>query len=263
MRLIDSHCHLDFPNLSKDLTEHLRQATAVGVEKIIVPAVQRQYFDQVLQLSQQYDHVYPALGLHPLWIDRHQPQDLTDLEQIITSEHSPVVAIGEIGLDRYQPNAAQWFTQQLALLDAQFALARQCHLPVILHSRRTHDVLLKRLRQAALPATGVVHGFSGSYQQAKQFIDLGYRLGMGGTITYPRANKTRHAFARLPLDCLLLETDAPDMPLFGYQGQVNCPQRVAAIFECFCQLRVEPAALIAEQLWQNTLALFPRLDCAI
>lgn len=260
MRFIDSHCHFDFPALSNDMADNLRQASEVGVEKIILPAVQRQHFNRVLQLCRQYAQLFPALGLHPLWTEKHQQQDLNQLEHLLSSVNSPLVALGEMGLDLYQPRAAELYPQQLAMLDGQLQLAKHYHLPVILHSRRTHDVLAKRLRRAALPATGVVHGFSGSYQQAKQFIDIGYRLGIGGTITYPRANKTRQAVAHLPLDMLVLETDAPDMPLSGYQGQINHPLQVVKIFQCLCQLRSEPSELIAECLWQNTLAAFPRLQ---
>lgn len=127
---------------------------------------------------------------------------------------------------------------------------------VILHSRRTHDKLAMHLKRHDLPCTGVVHGFSGSLQQAERFVQLGYKIGVGGTITYPRASKTRDVIAKLPLASLLLETDAPDMPLNGFQGQPNRPEQAVRVFDVLCELRPEPEDEIAEVLLNNTYALF-------
>ena len=135
-------------------------------------------------------------------------------------------------------------------------LAKRYDLPAILHSRRTHDKLAMLLKKHALPRTGVVHGFAGSLQQAERFVQLGYKIGVGGTITYPRASKTRDVIAQLPLSALLLETDAPDMPLNGFQGQPNRPARAARVFSTLCELRSEPAEEIANTLIDNTNALF-------
>jgi len=142
------------------------------------------------------------------------------------------------------------------MLEAQLRLAKRYDLPVILHSRRTHDKLAMLLKKHALPRTGVVHGFAGSLQQAERFVQAGYKIGVGGTITYPRASKTRDVMARLPLSALLLETDAPDMPLNGFQGQPNRPEQVARVFASLCELRQEPADVIANALIHNTKALF-------
>ena len=142
------------------------------------------------------------------------------------------------------------------LLDDQLRLAKRYDLPVILHSRRTHDKLALHLKRAALSRTGVVHGFAGSLQQAQRFVELGYYIGVGGTITYERASKTRDVMARLPLSSLLLETDAPDMPLNGYQGQPNRPERVAQVFNTLCELREEDAETIAHTIIDNTRRLF-------
>jgi TatD DNase family protein len=135
-------------------------------------------------------------------------------------------------------------------------LAKQHDLPVILHSRRTHDQLAAALRRVPLPRRGVVHGFAGSLSQAQAFIRLGYYIGVGGTISYERAQKTRSVMAQLPLTSLLLETDAPDMPLSGYQGQPNRPERAAEVFRILCQLRPESPDDIAAHLQHNTRALF-------
>ncbi len=127
---------------------------------------------------------------------------------------------------------------------------------MILHSRRTHDKLAMHLKRIDVPRRGVVHGFAGSLQQAQRFIELGYKIGVGGTITYPRASKTRDVMAQLPLTSLLLETDAPDMPLNGFQGQPNRPEQAARVFDVLCELRQEPEDVIARALLENTRAVF-------
>ncbi|WP_259464655.1 TatD family hydrolase [Brenneria goodwinii] len=251
---IDTHCHFDFPPLSENVSGSLHLAATAGVERIVVPAVESRYFDRVLALAHNHPSLYAALGLHPLYISRHRDADLELLQASLCQHSAKLVAVGEIGLDFYMQTPQ--LARQCALLEAQLKLAKQHDLPVILHSRRSHDRLAQLLRRADVPRTGVIHGFAGSLEQAQAFIRLGYYIGVGGTITYPRANKTRQAIARLPLDHLLLETDAPDMPVCGYQGEPNRPERIALVFQSLCQLRSESAADIADALYRNTLRLF-------
>ncbi|MEC5320473.1 TatD family hydrolase [Brenneria populi subsp. brevivirga] len=251
---IDTHCHFDFPPFSEDIAASLGAAAAAGVERIVIPAVESRYFARVLRLACGHTSLYAALGLHPLYIFRHQDADLASLEAQLWQRAAKLAAVGEIGLDLYMPEPQ--LARQLALLEAQLRLAKRYDYPVILHSRRSHDRLAQLLRRAAVPRTGVVHGFAGSLEQARAFVRLGYCIGVGGTITYPRANKTRQAIAQLPLDSLLLETDAPDMPVCGHQGEPNRPERIAAVFHSLCQLRSEPADAIAAALYHNALRLF-------
>ena len=254
-RFIDTHCHFDFPPFTGDETSSLARAANAGVGKIIVPAISAGQFNAVLALAREYPAVYAALGLHPMYIEQHDDAALQALDNALASQPEKVVAVGETGLDAYRETPD--LPKQVAMLQAQFAIAKRWQLPVILHSRRTHDKLAMLLRQASLPKTGVVHGFSGSFEQAMRFVDLGYYIGVGGTITYPRAAKTRKAIARLPLEALVLETDAPDMPLNGWQGQANRPERVALVFDILCQLRSENPDEIASAIMRNTCALFP------
>ncbi|WP_211313933.1 TatD family hydrolase [Brenneria roseae] len=251
---IDTHCHFDFPLFYDNCLVSLQLAAAAGVERIIIPAVASRHFERVLTLARSHSPLYSALGLHPLYISRHADADLTQLAANLQQKPEKLVAVGEIGLDLYMQEPQ--FERQCMMLEAQLKLAKQYDLPVILHSRRTHDRLAQLLRRVDVPRTGVVHGFAGSLEQAQAFIRLGYFIGVGGTITYSRANKTRQAIARLPLDRLLLETDAPDMPVSGYQGQPNRPERVIDVFRSLCQLRPEPAEELAAAIYQNTLRLF-------
>ena len=253
-RFVDTHCHFDFPPFSGNEEQSIDRAAQAGVQAIIVPAIEAAHFDRVQDLARRHDALYAALGLHPIVIERHLDEHIDRLDEILRTPEKKRVAIGEIGLDLYREDPH--FERQQTLLDAQLRLAKQHDLPVILHSRRTHDKLALHLKRINLPRTGVVHGFSGSLQQAERFIGLGYRIGVGGTITYSRASKTRDVMAQLPLTALLLETDAPDMPLNGFQGQPNRPEQAARVFDTLCELRREPADVIADALLSNTRSLF-------
>ncbi len=250
----DTHCHFDFPPFTGDEEHSLALAAEAGVRKIIVPAIEAGHFNRVLALAQNYPALYAALGMHPIVIEKHDETGLAALEDLLRQKPEKLIAIGEIGLDLYREDPQ--FDKQEFILSEQLKLAKRYDLPVLLHSRRTHDKLALHLKRHNLHRTGVVHGFAGSLQQAERFIAMGYRIGVGGTITYPRASKTRDVMARLPLSSLLLETDAPDMPLNGWQGQPNRPERAAKVFDALCELRPEPAEIIANALKNNADELF-------
>lgn len=253
-RFIDTHCHFDFPPFTGDEVAAIERAAEVGVDKIIVPSIVEMRFDTVLDLADQYPPLYAALGLHPMMIENHTEAALAELGRRLARRSNKLVAVGEIGLDLYRDNPQ--FERQEWYFDQQLRLAKHYDLPVILHSRRTHDRLAMYLKRHDLPCTGVVHGFAGSLQQAERFIGLGYKIGVGGTITYPRASKTREVMAQLPLEALLLETDAPDMPPNGWQGQPNRPERIALVFAALCELRSEAPEVIAAAILANTCRLF-------
>lgn len=251
---IDTHCHFDFPPFIGNESESLQWAAQAGVAQLIVPAVESQRFDRILQLANTYPAVFAALGLHPISIATHTEACLHRLAECLENRQPQLVAIGETGLDLYME--MPMFEKQQWLLREQFKLAKQHCLPMILHSRRSHDQLAGMLRKVSLPAAGVVHGFAGSLSQAQAFVRLGFSIGVGGTITYERAQKTRQVMAQLPLSSLLLETDSPDMPLQGFQGQPNRPERAVHVFETLCALRPEPAPVIAQALLDNTQRVF-------
>lgn len=251
---VDTHCHFDFDPFCGNEEASLRLAAEAGVEKIIVVGVAADRYAGVMALAERWAPLYAALGTHPMAIDQHQDAHLDELESYLRQRPEKLVAIGEIGLDLYIENPQ--FEKQERVLDAQLRLAKKYDLPVILHSRRTHDKLAQHLKRLDVPRRGVVHGFAGSEQQALAFIRAGYAIGVGGTITYERASKTRTTIARLPLSSLLLETDAPDMPLQGFQGEANRPERVKNVWQSLCELRAESPQEIAETLRENTRALF-------
>jgi len=253
-RFVDTHCHFDFPPFTGDEGPSIARAADAGVQAIIVPSTEAANFTRVLELARQHNALYAALGLHPIVIERHTEDDIDRLDSLLRAGERKLIAVGEIGLDLYREDPH--FERQQAILDAQLKLAKRHDLPAILHSRRTHDKLAMHLKRIDLPRRGVVHGFSGSLQQAQRFIELGYKIGVGGTITYPRASKTRDVMAQLPLSALLLETDAPDMPLNGFQGQPNRPERAARVFATLCELRQEPEEVVADALLENSRSVF-------
>lgn len=256
VKLIDTHCHFDFPPFIEDLDRSLEKLETNHVEKIIIPAVDIHSSQRIIKLISTYDCLFGAIGCHPIY--QHHLSALDELATLLSNSANKLVAVGEIGLDNYQ--SAMTMAEQQWYLDGQIQLANQHQLPIILHSRRTHSQIYKQLKATDRLRQGVLHGFSGSYEEAMQFIKLGYYIGVGGVITYPRANKTREAIRKIPIESIVLETDAPDMPLNGFQGEPNRPERLPIILTKLAELRGESASLLSEQIYQNTQNLFPKLN---
>ena len=249
--LFDTHCHLDLPELAALQQQHWQAARQAGVRALLIPAVEAAAWPNLLQLHKLQPQWYIALGIHPWWAAKHNLASVQDLSQLLATHQHNVCAIGEIGLDFAL--ATNTFEQQLQLFSAQLSLAAEYSKPVILHHRKSQPQLLAELKRQRFKQGGILHAFSGSMQQAEAFIDCGFKLGIGGTITYERAAKTKKVVQQLPLEHFVLETDAPSMPLSGHQGQINTPARLAEVFTAFCALRTEPAAEIAAALWQNSI----------
>ncbi len=267
----DTHTHLDLLSERSQLSiaQIITNSQVAGVQKCLWASVRASQFQPFLQQVQPFaSDIAVGLGLHPLFIHEHCQTDLDLLEKHLENPPTCLSAVAEIGLDRSSEWLVDLWQKQCDFFTAQLALAQQYYFPVSLHSRKTHNELLRLLKQATLPQVGkrglagVLHGFSGSFQQGKAFIDSGLLLGVGGVITYPRAKKTRDAIARLPLDCLVLETDSPDMPLIGQQGKANRPSNLPLIFKTLCEIKGlnnETAIANAQQiLWQNAQDVFSR-----
>lgn len=253
MRLIDSHCHLDLEAFDSDRSIIMQSARAVGVSDIIIPAVEASKWNGLVKLCRKDFPVnlHAAYGLHPMFMAQHTMQQLLDLETLLSSGEA--IAVGECGLDFFIPKYDK--QQQLDIFTAQLDLAVQFNLPVIIHSRKSLDLVLKELRLRP-SLSGVVHSFSGSSQQARQLLDLGFYLGFGGPITYPRATKLRELIRTLPLDGLLLETDAPDQPDAKHHGLRNQPAWLVDIVNCIAELRNESIHHTAEVTTRNAITVF-------
>lgn len=252
---IDTHCHLDAAEFGTSSEALIREAGTAGVSTIVVPSVERANFQTVQNICARHSNCAPAFGIHPMYSDRATPGDLDVLHDYL-QQHQPV-AVGEIGLDFFIENFDQK-TQEF-YFSAQLKLAQEFDLPVLLHIRKAQDTILKHLRRTPVRG-GIAHAFNGSPQQAAEFIKLGFKLGFGGAMTYSRATRLRELASTLPLDSIVLETDAPDMPPeFLPRGQPNNPAYLPRIAETLAALRNMPLAAIARITTANALAVLPNL----
>lgn len=251
MRLYDTHCHLDVEEFDADRDAVIARARAAGVSDLLVPGIDRAGWQGVLDLCRRTPGCHPALGLHPVFMDRHTGAHVAELDAWLDRERP--VAVGEIGLDFAVPDADP--DRQVALLEDQLALARDHHLPVVLHCRKAHDALLESLARVRVPG-GTCHAFNGSIQQAERYIELGFKLGFGGMLTYERSSKLRRLAARLPLDALVLETDAPDLTVASHQYQRNSPEYLPEVLAALAEVRDADPAEIASATTANAEQLF-------
>lgn len=240
MQLIDAHCHFDFPQFDGRRETELEQARSHGVSGLVIPGVRRPDWGRVQQTALAHDGLFYCLGIHPWFVDEHSEEDLVALEQLLTSRPERCVAIGECGLDRLRGSLeAQW-----PWFEAQVTLASELNMPLVIHSVKTHDEVHGLLNRKQWGGRALIHGFSGSFQQAEKLVGLGCFIGVGGVITHPLARKTRDAIARLPPESLVLETDAPDMAPEGVRPGQNSPVYLPQILNTLAEIRgVEPEAL--------------------
>jgi TatD DNase family protein len=264
---IDTHCHLDAAEFASDVDAVRARAADAGVAHCVLPAVEVANFGAVAALAHRHGDSY-ALGIHPLCTARAAPDDLERLDRALADARGDprLVAVGEIGLDYFVPGLDP--VRQEHFYREQLALARRHGLPVIVHVRRSADQLLKHLRGAGV--TGIAHAFNGSDQQAGAFVELGFKLGFGGAVTFERALQIRRLAAGLPLSALVLETDAPDIPphwlyrtaeqrASGLDQGRNEPAELPRIAQVMAQLRGISIDELARATTQNAVTALPRL----
>jgi TatD DNase family protein len=252
----DTHCHFDFPDFDNRRESIWSKARSLGVTQLLIPSVSPEKWTDAKQIVEKFSGVVWAAGLHPWWISAFLQQNTFDhlrdcLDDAMQDKHC--VAIGETGSDAA---IELELSIQLDSFQCHIDLAKKTSKPLILHSRKTHAELISLIKKNQLSSQGVIHGFSGSYEQARDFVDAGFLLGVGGVITYERANKTREAIKKIPLEYLLLETDAPDMPLQSQQGEMNSPVNLPEIAKCLANLKQLSLDKIAEQTTSNANKLF-------
>jgi len=250
MDLIDTHCHLDVADFDADRSEVLARARTNGVRRLVIPAVDAVRWGSLLALCRREAGLYPALGLHPVYLEQHRQKDVEALETAI-AEHRPV-AVGEIGLDFFLPGLDR--ERQQRLFEAQLAVARNADLPVLLHVRKSHDQVLAILRRMRV-CGGIAHAFNGSLQQARQYLELGFKLGFGGTLTYPRSSRIRALAKALPVEAMVLETDAPDMAVAAHRGERNSPEYLPDCLQALAEVRDADPALLAAHTTRNACAV--------
>jgi TatD DNase family protein len=261
---IDTHCHLDAPEFAKNLPEVIRTALDNNVQAILLPAVKAVDCQAVRALANQHGQQIPGLvytlGIHPLYTNQAQEGDISILEKEISQSLSDprFVGIGEIGLDYFLEGLD--LHKQEHFFNVQLDLAQQFQLPVILHVRRLQDAILKALRRRKIPG-GIAHAFNGSFQQAEQFIELGFKLGFGGAATYERALQIRRLLTELPIDSIVTETDAPDIPPAWLREEgiaFNEPGFLPRIASSLASIRGINEAEFSAAVWRNAMQVLPR-----
>lgn len=259
---IDTHCHLDASEFNGEHDAVALAAAHQGVARIVIPAVARENFSAVAALAANNANCVYALGIHPMYVPWAQDSDLEVLRETVAQAVTDprFVAIGEIGLDFFLPELREpaMRARQEFFYAEQLKIARDFALPVLLHVRRSQDILLKHLRRIPV-AGGCAHAFNGSFQQAERFIELGFKLGFGGAMTFTRALQIRRLASELPLDALVLETDAPDIAPSWLHPARNAPEQIAGIGAVLAELRGLPLPAIAAATSANALAALPRL----
>lgn len=260
MSLVDTHCHLDAANFDKDREKVLADAIASGVHMMLLPSVRPKNYIDVIKLALNNPHCCYALGMHPMYVDDLLFRDVPELSNVVSKTlmvSNKLVAVGEIGLDFYHSRDNE--EQQVHFFTEQLKIAKENHLPVILHVRKAIDDVLKYLRQYQVKG-GIAHAFNGSMQQAEAFIELGFKLGFGGAMTYPRAAKIRALAKSLPLESIVLETDSPDIPpeWVGNGGR-NSPVELKKIAEVLADIRGIPLSQIIEITSKNSMDVLPKL----
>jgi len=251
MEIIDTHCHLDVDAFNADRDEIINNCLQLGIKKIFIPAIQSSSWDNLLSLCEQHAELFPMLGLHPMFIKQHQKSDLTALDAYL-NKNKPC-AVGEIGLDYFIKDSDK--EKQISFFATQLDIAKQYDLPVILHVRKAHQHVLRILKQKKIDS-GIVHAFSGSKEEALRYIELGFKLGFGGMLTYSHSTKLQQLAIDLPLSAIVLETDAPDMTGMQHHGQRNSPEYLPECLQALSMLRPEPTHEIAEQTTFNANQIY-------
>ncbi len=255
--MIDTHCHLDAAAFDKDRSAILDRCSELGIRALIIPGVTQSAWDSLFELTGSHQSLFVAPGIHPCFLDKAEESDLKTLEDHIQKQ-GKIVALGEIGLDFFIKDYRE--AKQLFYFTEQTKIAGKSGLPLILHVRKAHDQVISYLKRSRFNFGGVVHCYSGSLQQATKYLDLGFKLGIGGVITYQRSSRLRKIVSDLPLESFVLETDAPDIPLSGKEGRRNSPEYLVEILDAVSVLRKESREEVRQQLYQNTQLIFPGLE---
>jgi len=260
---IDTHCHLDAGEFAGESDAIAERAAQQGISRIVIPAVELANFEAVRRLAERHANCAYSLGIHPMYVPQAQESDLSSLRAAVQEARKDpkFVAVGEIGLDFFVPGLRDGTLRekQEFFYSEQLKIARDFDLPVLLHVRRSQDVILKYLRRISVPG-GIAHAFNGSFQQAQEFIKLGFKLGFGGAMTFPRAQQIRRLASELPQEALVLETDAPDISPAWLHPKRNSPEELPRIGQVLAELRGMPADAITRLTSDNARAVLSRLS---
>jgi len=250
--LIDTHIHFDDDRFDHDRDTVFNNAIASGINEMVIPATTQQRWEKIFTLAEQYPNVHPSAGLHPIFIAEHTHEHLELLETTLANTNC--VAVGECGLDRFFKNLD--YTKQQTFFAHQIELAIKFKLPLIIHARNAVQDVTLALKSASNQTTGVIHSYNGSLQQAEHLIDLGYLLSFGGAVTYQRATRLREIVKALPLNKIMVETDAPHQPDQSHTGKRNEPAYLNAVVTAIAEIKNITPETLAESSNSNARSLF-------
>ena len=250
--LIDTHTHIDMENFADRFDEVMQTAKDYGVEKVVIPGVEPSGFDRIIKLCEEYPDVYGAVGVHPEELNSYNEEAENKIKELL--KHKKIIAVGEIGLDYYWDKSQ--IEKQKEIFERQILIAKQAQKPILVHDREAHLDSFEILKKTNAAETGVVmHCFSGSPEFAQQCINEGFYIALGGVVTFKNAKKVKEVAKTVPLDKLLLETDAPYMTPVPFRGKENQPAYVKFVAEEIAQLRGVSFEEIAEATTTNAKKL--------
>jgi len=251
--LIATHCNLDFTEFDDSREQLIKDCHNLNIDYFIVPSTLASRWSNLFQLSVQYSEMIPAIGLHPYFIKEHQKSDLDELER--RCQQNKGILIGETGLDFYRKGLDR--EKQIFFFEAHLAIAKQYSSPLIIHARKSHEQIISMIKSSGIEG-GIIHAYNGSYEQAKQYLKYNFKFGFGGAMTYSSATKIRNLAIQLPIESILLETDAPDMrPSFVEKNYHNSPIHLKKYLKILAELRSVPIDLLEEQMLQNFKSISP------
>lgn len=243
---IDTHCHLDFAIFDKTRDAILQNCNELGINHFINPATRRDNWDNLIQLNKQHSNVAICFGLHPVFINNHSISDLNALEEY-SNKHSTKI-IGEIGLDKRFEN----FDKQIEFFSVQIAIAKNLDKQVIIHAVKSHNEVLRIIKDLKFTNGGIIHAFNANDTIAQQYIDLGFKLGIGGIISHPQS-KLKQTLQKINPKNIVLETDSPDMRLYNSCEDINTPENIPTIFELLKDIYQVNPDILKQQIYNTSL----------
>ncbi|API86973.1 TatD family hydrolase [Francisella uliginis] len=243
---IDTHCHLDFEVFDENRKDLINRCGDLEIKHFINPATQRVSWDSLIALNKEFSNIHICFGLHPIFIDKHSNSDLNDLESY--TQEAATKLIGEIGLDKRFDN----FNKQLKLFSAQVSIARNLNKKVIIHSVKSHNEVLKTLKDLKFKHGGIIHAFNANYDIAQKYIELGFKLGVGSILSYPKT-KLKDTLSKIDPKNIVLETDSPDMLLYNSNENINTPKNIPKIFELLSNIYDLNPDILKQQIYNTSL----------
>ncbi|APC96398.1 TatD family hydrolase [Francisella frigiditurris] len=245
---IDTHCHLDFEIFDDSRDDIVEECKSLNINKFINPATSFSNWQELIHLREKFSNISICFGLHPIFIEKHSQVHIEQLKKYTIENNCKL--IGEIGLDKRFNN----FDKQIDIFSQQLNIAKELNKKVIIHSVKTHNEIIKIIKDTSFTNGGIIHAFNGTYQEAKIFINLGFKLGIGGILSHT-TSKLKETLNKVSYKDIVLETDSPDMNLYDSKESINKPQNIIKIFDLLKNIYMEDPDILEQQIYKNSLEL--------